>query len=87
MKIELAKSLYGHDKNHIYLIWKKEERLAYLVNGTTHTLAKPKRKNQKHYQIIKDIPENVVEILKETENFTDETICRAVRAYERSISQ
>lgn len=87
MMKEFAKSLSGHDRNHIYIIWKKEERLAYLVNGTTHTLEKPKRKNEKHYQIIKDIPENVVEILRETDNFTDEIICRAVEAYERSINK
>lgn len=44
MKIELAKSLSGHDKDEIYLILKQEERFAWLVNGTTHTLLKPKRK-------------------------------------------
>ena len=44
MRIEFAKSLSGHDKNHIYLIWKKEGRFAYLVNGTTHTMNNPKKK-------------------------------------------
>lgn len=44
MKIEFAKSLSGHDKNKIYLIWKKEERFAYLVDGKIHTIDKPKKK-------------------------------------------
>ena len=47
MKIEFAKSLSGHDKNKIYLIWKKEERFAYLVDGKIHTIDKPKKKNEK----------------------------------------
>ena len=50
MRIEFAKSLSGHDKNHIYLIWKKEGRFAYLVNGSTHTMNNPKKKNEKHYE-------------------------------------
>lgn len=32
MTIEFAKSLAGHDKNHYYLILKKEERFAYLTD-------------------------------------------------------
>ena len=87
MKIEFAKSLSGHDKNQIYLIWKKEERFAYLVNGKTHTIEKPKKKNEKHYQIVQQIPEFILEQLKEEESLTDNRIYRAVKAYDRSISR
>ncbi len=83
MNIELARSLSGHDKNQVYLVWKKEERFAWLVNGTTHTIERPKKKNTKHFQIIKNIPENVRKRLKEKEPLTDVTIRQAVRAYER----
>ena len=87
MKIEFAKSLSGHDKNKIYLIWKKEERFAYLVDGKIHTIDKPKKKNEKHYQIIKHIPEFILEQLKEEESFANNRIYRAVKEYERSISR
>lgn len=85
--MEFAKSLAGHDKNHIYFLWKKEERFVYLVNGSTHTIEHPKRKNEKHFQIIKNIPENVMEMLKESEPLTDDRIRQAVKAYERSINK
>lgn len=87
MQIELAKSLSGHDKDQIYLIWKKEERFVWLVNGTTHTIEKPKKKNIKHFQIIKNIPENVYKRLKENESLTDDTIRQAVKIYLRSINK
>lgn len=85
--MEFAKSLAGHDRNHVYLIWKKEERFVYLVNGTTHTIEHPKRKNEKHYQIIKNIPENIFKMLQESEPLTDDRIRQAVKAYERSINK
>lgn len=87
MKIEFAKSLSGHDKNKIYLIWKKEGQFAYLVDGRIHTIQKPKKKNEKHYQMIKQIPEFILEQLKEEESLTDNRIYRAVKEYDRSISR
>ena len=81
MTVEFAKSLSGHDKNQFYMIIKKEERFVWLVNGTTHTLEKPKKKNTKHFQIIKEIPQNIVERLKENERLTDDNIRLAVREY------
>ncbi len=86
MKIELAKSLSGHDKDEIYLILKQEERFAWLVNGTTHTLLKPKKKNTKHFQIIKQIPTEVVSQIEENA-WNDNTIRLAVKKYKRSINK
>lgn len=80
MRIEFAKSLSGHDKNHIYLIVKKESTTTYLVNGTTHPIEKPKKKNQKHYQIIKQLPNEVLSILKE--EVSNQTLKRAIKLYE-----
>ena len=85
MKIELAKSLSGHDKDEIYLIL-QEERFAWLVNGTTHTLLKPKKKNTKHFQIIKQIPTEVVSQIEENA-WNDDTIRLAVKKYKRSINK
>lgn len=87
MKLKFARSLSGHDKNQVYLILEEDERAAYLVNGKTHTLEKPKKKNKKHYQIIKDIPEDILVQLKKNGSLTDEIIYEMLRKYERSINK
>ena len=50
--IEFAKSMAGHDRNHIYLVTGKDERFVYLADGNVKLLAEPKKKNRKHIQII-----------------------------------
>ena len=87
MKLEFVRSLSGHDKNQVYLILEKDERAAYLVNGKAHTLEKPKKKNKKHYQIIKNIPEDILAQFKKNGSLTDEIIYGMLRAYERSINK
>lgn len=83
--MEFAKSMSGHDQNQYYLILKKEEGFAYLVNGSTRTLEKPKKKNLKHLQSVKKLPEEVEEVLKK--EITDITIKKAIRIYEKKISE
>ncbi len=87
MKYEFAKSLSGHDKDRIYLILAKEGRFAYLADGTAHTRERPKKKNEKHYQVIKHIPDEIRRRLEANEPPQDEQIRLAVRDYERSINQ
>ena len=77
--MEFARSKSGHDKNQIYLIKEKDEKIVYLVNGTTRTLDMPKKKNAKHIQIIKNLPIEVTEILEE--NLSDLTVKRAIKQY------
>ncbi len=48
----LAKSIAGHDKGHIYVIYKIEEAYVYLVDGRIKTIQNPKKKKKKHVQII-----------------------------------
>ena len=57
--IEFAKSMAGHDRNHIYLVTGKDERFVYLADGNVKLLAEPKKKNRKHIQIIHRLPEPV----------------------------
>ena len=85
MNIEFAKSLSGHDKNQIYLVHKKDEGFVYLVNGTTKTLQTPKKKSEKHIQLIKKLPAEVTECL--AEELTDTTIKRAIKTYQRMIDR
>ena len=81
--MEFAKSMSGHDRNQYYLIQKKDEEFAYLVNGVTKPLSKPKKKNLKHVQIIKKLPQEVLQIL-ETEQ-TDIAIKKAIKVYEQML--
>ena len=81
--MEFAKSLSGHDKNHYYFVLKKEEGFLFLVNGTTRPLEKPKKKNEKHVQIVKRLPMEVTEILEKEQ--TNLTIKRAIKEYETVI--
>ncbi len=48
----LAKSKAGHDKGKVYVIYELDETYVYLVDGTVRTRENPKKKKQKHVQII-----------------------------------
>ena len=79
MTIEFAKSLSGHDRNQYYLIVKKDEKNVYLVNGKTKLLENPKKKNSRHIQIIRKLPDEVIKVL--SEKLTDITVKRAIKIY------
>lgn len=81
MELEFAKSLSGHDRNQYYLVVKKEEQNVYLVNGTTKSLDSPKKKNRRHIQIIRKLPDEVREALEES--VTDLTVKRAIKLLEK----
>lgn len=81
--MEFAKSLSGHDKNQYYLILKKEADGILLVNGTTRPLEKPKKKNEKHVQIIKKLPVEIEQILATEQS--NLTIKKAMKEYEKSV--
>lgn len=82
--MELVKSLSGHDKNQYYFVLDKEADFFLLVNGTNRTLEKPKKKNEKHVQIIKKIPAVIEEILAEEQN--NLTIKKAIKAYANIVN-
>lgn len=79
--MNLAKALAGHDKNHYYLILEEHEEYVILVNGTTKPLARPKKKNKKHIQIIKKIPEHI--IVSEQVSKSDVEIAELLHQYEQ----
>ena len=49
----LATSKAGHDCKEVFVIVREEEEYVYLADGKARSLAKPKRKNKKHIQLIK----------------------------------
>ena len=83
MNLRLAKSLCGHDKNEIYVVYREENDFVYLINGKTKTIEKPKRKKQRHIQIIKNLPEEIIEMV--SQELTNETAKKIIKHYIRSI--
>lgn len=76
-----AKTKAGHDKNQIYFLLKEDEEYVYLVNGTTKPLEKPKKKNRKHIQLIKNLPVEVTEVMEA--GATNENVKRAIKIYQK----
>ena len=76
-----AKIKAGHDKNQIYFLLKEDEEYVYLVNGTTKPLEKPKKKNRKHIQLIKNLPIEVTGIMDA--GTTNENVKRAIKIYQK----
>lgn len=81
MNTFFAKTKAGHDKNQIYFILKEEEEFVYLTNGTTKPVEKPKKKNQKHIQVIKNIPIEVKAVIEK--DITNENVKRAIKIYQK----
>ena len=84
MDIKLAVSRSGHDKDSMYVIIKEEANMVYLADGESKPLEKPKKKNRKHIQIIKQLPKEITEVFTQ-ENFRNEEIKRAIKLYQRSF--
>lgn len=82
MDIKLAVSRSGHDKDNLYVIVKEEVNVVYLADGRLKLVEKPKKKNRKHIQIIKELPKEITEVFTQ-ENFRNEEIKRAIRLYQK----
>ena len=77
-----ATSKAGHDKGNVYFIIREDQEYVYLVDGKLRTLDKPKQKNKKHIQIIKDNRHLTLSI-EEKEQISNEAIKRAIKEYGR----
>lgn len=76
----LAKSKAGHDKNHVYVVLKCEDDMAYLVNGTTRKVDNPKRKKLMHIQPITHLSRDISEILDKGA-LTDKDVIEVLERY------
>ena len=84
MDIKLAVSRSGHDKDSIYVIVKEEANMVYLADGKLKPLEKPKKKNRKHIQIMKQLPKEITEVFTQ-ESFRNEEIKKAIQLYQKSM--
>ncbi len=80
--VMLAKSLAGHDKNHIYVINGTEEDFYFLINGDTKTVSKPKKKKRMHVQEIKHLPSFIIELLEDEDCMSDELAKKILVRYQ-----
>ena len=80
---KLAKSLAGHDKDHVYAVVNEDERDVYLADGKSRTLDRPKRKNRRHVQMITHLPEEYAQLLDSVDSDSDRV--HALRVYHSAV--
>ena len=77
----LAVSRAGHDRKTTYVIIDEEDEYVYLADGRIRTVARPKKKNKKHIQIIKKI-----QMDKPVDGFKDLEIKRTIKTYQEGAN-
>ena len=80
---KLAKSLAGHDKDHVYAVVNEDDRDVYLADGESRTLDRPKRKNRRHVQMITQLPEEYAQLLDSVDSDSD--LVHALRVYHSAV--
>ena len=76
-----AVSTSGHDKNKLYVIVGSDDKSVYLADGISKTAQNPKKKNVKHIQVIKNVPEEIRAVLQSSDTLNDLNIKRAIKLY------
>lgn len=93
-----ATSKAGHDRRRLYIILKEEGDYVCLCDGRIRTVAKPKKKNKRHIQIIRrkvndDLLHRLEQIQKEEPEadhpargkVSDEEIRYEIRQYSKQV--
>lgn len=73
---QLARSKKGRDKDHLYVIVGMDSRFLYGADGSKWTVARPKKKNRSHLQLIQ------VKTDGSHEKLDDVDIVKAISAFE-----
>lgn len=81
MAVRFAVSTSGHDRNKVYVIVNEDGGSVWLADGVIRTAGRPKRKNLKHVQIIRKIPEEIQKVLGNGSSLSDLNIKRAIKLY------
>lgn len=78
----LAYSLAGHDKGELYLIIEDTGDFVYVADGAVRTLDRPKKKNKRHIQIVKNGIQRI-----DISSVTNEEIKHFIKLYLRGIKE
>jgi ribosomal protein L14E/L6E/L27E len=76
----LAISRAGHDKDTLYVVLDSDDTYVWLTDGRRRTLEHPKKKKQKHVQLIRHLPEALLAQMNEIT--LDAHVRKILRAYE-----
>jgi len=78
----LATATAGHDKGALYVIVGEEETYVYLSDGCLRGMARPKKKNRRHIQIINEtVDQKLLNRLLMKEQVFDHEIQYAIKQY------
>lgn len=80
-KGQFVYSKSGRDKHRPFIVFDYDENYVYIVDGDLRKLDKPKKKNKKHIQIVKEIDYNIKTKLDENIYLNDADIRKALKAY------
>ncbi len=79
--VMFACSKAGHDKGRIYAVAGSSGDKVLLCDGDKRPLERPKAKNAKHIQIIRNLPEEIVSMCEQNGKLYNEGIKRALKQY------
>ncbi len=80
----LAFSKAGHDRQTVYMIMKEDAEYVYLSDGRLKTVERPKKKNKKHIQPIKQgMDEAITEKLKQQIPVRNEEVKKVIKDFIR----
>ena len=79
MKLYMARSIAGHDKGQLYVVLGEDGKDLLLVNGTSRTMDKPKRKRKGHVQPVVHFSGTLLDAAADIDSWTDENVRRIIR--------
>lgn len=80
----LAFSKAGHDKQQVFMIINEDKDSVYLCDGDIRTLERPKKKNKKHIQLIKNgVDLSIQKKLLQHQTVYNEEIKKVIKDYHR----
>ncbi len=78
----LATARAGHDAGELYVIVGEDKAYVYLSDGRLRSMARPKRKNRKHVQVINEtVDQDILNRLIMKEQVFDHEIKYAIKQY------
>ena len=80
---QIVTSLQGRDEGEIYVVVKIEDKFAFVCNGTTKTLKKPKRKNKLHLKTTPVVITEIAQKLEQKRQINDQMIYHSIHEYKK----